>query len=383
MRRARPIAIDLFCGAGGMSLGFEQAGFDVVAAVESDPIHAATYRRNFPDAAVIERDVARLRGDRLRTAAGLDGADVDCLFGGPPCQGFSPIGRLDANDPRNELVLHFGRLVRELGPRYFVLENVPGLVQAQGQRILDGFERRVTRSGYRLLWPPPVLDASDFGVPQRRRRVFLVGAREDVPQLLALGEGHGSARPTVWDALGDLPDVDALPELIEDDVYVGPLGPASPYASVLRGEAVDPADHSHRRNGHRTGLSGCRRTLHTRETVARFAETEPGAHEPISRFYRLPADGVAHTLRAGTGPERRSYTAPRPIHPLHPRCITVREAARLHSFPDWFEFHPTKWHGFRQLGNSVPPLLARATAADVLICDDLRPPATKTEVLPE
>ncbi|MBM3473516.1 MAG: DNA cytosine methyltransferase [Armatimonadetes bacterium] len=362
MRRARPVAIDLFCGAGGMSLGFEQAGFDVVAAVESDPIHAATYQHNFPDAVVIERDVARVRGDRLRTVAGLDGADVDCLFGGPPCQGFSPAGRLEANDPRNELVLHFARLVRELAPRYFVLENVPGLVQAQGQRILNTFERRVTRSGYRLVWPPPVLDASDFGVPQRRRRVFLIGAREDVPQLPAFREGHRSARPTVWDALGDLPDVDALAELLEDDVYHGPLGPPSAYAAVLRGEATDPADHSHRRNGHRTGLTGCCRTLHTPETVARFDQTEPGAHEPISRFYRLPADGVAHTLRAGTGPERGSYTAPRPIHPLHPRCITVREAARLHSFPDWFQFHPTKWHGFRQVGNSVPPRLARAVA---------------------
>jgi DNA (cytosine-5)-methyltransferase 1 len=100
-------------------------------------------------------------------------------------------------------------------------------------------------------------------------------------------------------------------------------------------------------------------------SVERFLHTAPGSTEPISRFYRLDAHGLSNTLRAGTGSERGAYTSPRPIHPFLPRVISVREAARLHSFPDWFRLHHTKWHGFRQIGNAVPPLLGRAVAAEI------------------
>ena len=114
-----------------------------------------------------------------------------------------------------------------------------------------------------------------------------------------------------------------------------------------------------------TALTGCLLTRHSDLTKARFSATAPGSVEPVSRFFRLPTDGAARTIRAGTTKEQGSFTAPRPIHPKEPRCITTREAARLHSFPDWFRFHVTKWHGFRQVGNSVPPFLAKAVAKTI------------------
>jgi DNA (cytosine-5)-methyltransferase 1 len=123
----RPVAVDLFAGVGGLSLGFEQAGFDIVAAVEMDPIHAATHKINFPHCAVICRDVRTLTGVEIRAAANLGNRTIDAVIGGPPCQGFSLIGHRVLDDPRNSLVFHFLRIVGELRPRTFVMENVPGM----------------------------------------------------------------------------------------------------------------------------------------------------------------------------------------------------------------------------------------------------------------
>jgi len=133
----RPIAIDLFSGAGGMSLGFEQAGFDVVAAVEIDPIHAAVHKFNFPDCAVLPQSVTALTGDAIRQAAGIGARAVDVVCGGAPCQGFSLIGKRAIDDPRNALVRDFLRLVRELDARAFVFENVKGLTLGKHRRFLE------------------------------------------------------------------------------------------------------------------------------------------------------------------------------------------------------------------------------------------------------
>jgi DNA (cytosine-5)-methyltransferase 1 len=366
----RPIGIDLFCGAGGMSLGFEQAGFDVVAAVDHDPVHVATYALNFPACATLQADLSCISGQELRDRTGLSDRRIDVVFGGPPCGGFSMIGRRRTDDPRNDLLLHFARLVDELRPSSFVVENVEGLLKGPARFVLDTFVSRVDRAGYSVVTPIVSLDASDFGVPQGRRRVFVVGAEArswtfSYPRVTP--RPNGAARQTtVWDAIGDLPNVDERDELFASDTYYGELGKArSRYARILRGEVADPEDRSLRQREPRDGLSGCLRTAHKAATVRRFAATKPGSYEPTSRFYRLPLDGLCPTLRAGSERDRGSFTAPRPIHPLQPRCITVREGARLQSFPDWMDFHPTKWHGFRQVGNAVPPLLARAVAAAV------------------
>jgi DNA (cytosine-5)-methyltransferase 1 len=219
--------------------------------------------------------------------------------------------------------------------------------------------------------PIQVLDAAEFGVPQRRKRVFILGymARATPPVYPAsskpFSKNGDSGRPTVWDAIGDLPKIDNYKYLLETDRYQGSLGEPSPYARVLRGEIPDPDDGIKEATTNGSGLGGCLRTSHSAKTIRRFSKTKQGCSEDVSRFYRLSKKGLAPTLRAGTGPAQGSFMAPRPIHPFQDRCITVREAARLHSFPDYFQFHPTKWHGFRQIGNSVPPPLARAVAKAV------------------
>jgi len=350
-----------------MSLGFEQAGFNVVAAFDSDPRHVQTYKRNFPTTKVFVSDLAKTNGSRLRRLAGLNGQGIDVLFGGPPCQGFSFIGKRQPDDPRNALLYDFARLIRELSPRYFVLENVPGLISGEAIAYLESFIRRTKRAGYVVTEPIAALNASDFGVPQRRKRIFIIGARkaESLPSYPKTNPETAS-RATVWDAIGDLPNVDDFPYLLDTDLLEESLGKPAPYAAILRGEMADPGDKYRARARESKGLTGCARTRHSPKTVARFAATEAGKSEPVSRFHRLAKDGISVALRAGTGPERGSFMAPRPIHPVYPRCITVREGARLHSFPDTFLFDSTRWHAFRQIGSSVPPFLARAVAYAIL-----------------
>jgi DNA (cytosine-5)-methyltransferase 1 len=171
--------------------------------------------------------------------------------------------------------------------------------------------------------------------------------------------------PTVWQAIGDLPDLDRYTTLRDSDrTFLSDAAmeriecKASQYALGLRG--ADPADRAYPRRWDPALLTSSARTIHTAVSIQRFASTTPGDTEPISRFYRLHPEGLCNTLRAGTGSERGAFTSPRPIHPKRPRVISVREAARLHSMPDWFQLHATKWHGFRQIGNAVAPLLGRA-----------------------
>ena len=370
--KKRPIGIALFSGVGGMSLGFEQAGFDIPMAIEADHIHAETYQINFPKCLILNRDISKINGAEVLAATVLKDKEIDVLFGGPPCQGFSLIGKRREDDSRNELVYQFSRLVREIRPNYFVLENVEGLLLGKASDVANSFIRRVKRAGYNIVTPIQTLDASDFRVPQKRKRVFILGFKKELavpvyPKPMRRQKNKKNAYyPCVWDAIGDLPNVDEFEYLIKTDVYSGRLGNVSDYALILRGEKRDFNDRSRKRKKIGKGLTGCLRIEHKPTTVERFVKTAPGCVEAISRYHRLSKDGLAPTLRAGTGSSNGSYTAPRPIHPVYPRCITVREAARLHSYPDWFKFHPTKWHGFRQVGNSVPPLLARAVAKSII-----------------
>jgi DNA (cytosine-5)-methyltransferase 1 len=370
--KKRPIAIALFSGAGGMSLGFEQAGFDIPIAIEVDLIHAKTYQINFPNCCILNKDISKINGTEVFTKTVLKSKNIDVLFGGPPCQGFSLIGKRRADDSRNKLVYQFARLVGEIRPNYFVMENVEGFLLGKASEVADSFIRRVKKAGYSIVTPIQTLDASDFKVPQKRKRVFILGFKKDLaapiyPKPIRQNKINKNVYyPCVWDAIGDLPNVDEFDFLIKTDVYSGCLGIASDYALILRGEKRDFNDRSKKRKKSIKGLTGCLRIQHKPKTIERFVKTAPGCIEPISRYHRLSKDGLAPTLRAGTGSSNGSYTAPRPIHPVYSRCITVREAARLHSYPDWFQFHPTKWHGFRQVGNSVPPLLARAVAKSII-----------------
>ena len=200
-------------------------------------------------------------------------------------------------------------------------------------------------------------------MPQSRQRLFLIAARHDQ----TLPRYPKPIQPvTVAQAIGDLPDADSFDALLGGESVMARLGRRSLYAKRLRGEAADPEDFSHPRLWNPKLLTASARTAHSELSRQRFAATANGMSEPISRFFKLDPNGVCNTLRAGTDSARGAFTSPRPIHPSLPRVITVREAARLHSYPDWFRFHATKWHGFRQIGNSVPPLLGRAVAAQVV-----------------
>ncbi len=361
----RPIGIDLFAGAGGLSLGFEQAGFDIAAAVEIDPIHCATHEFNFPYSHAICASVVDLTGSEIRRRANINETEIDVVFGGPPCQGFSMIGKRSFDDPRNQLVFHYVRLVRELRPKYCVFENVRGLTLGKHAQFLDEIVQALRSSGYDVLLPYRVLNAADFSVPQDRRRLFLIAARHGLP-LPEYPQAH-DGKTTVADAISDLPDADQFEALRDADVVAAQWPTRPKYARVLRGLEVDPSDFSYRRHFERDELTCSLRTDHTELSQQRFRDTEHGKTEPISRFRKLDPRGVCNTLRAGTDSARGAFTSPRPIHPHLPRVITVREAARLHSYPDWFRFHATKWHGFRQIGNSVPPLLGRAIALQVAV----------------
>ena len=410
----RPIAIDLFAGAGGLSLGLEQAGFDVVAAVEYDPVHAATHEFNFPATKVLCADVAApLKPEALRSAVrqGIDrhGSDldswdgeVDLVAGGPPCQGFSSIGKRLVDDSRNQLVFHFFRLVSALRPRFFVMENVPGMARGGHSSILKNLIAEFEEAGYRF--PDEqgyrILNAADFGVPQERHRLFLIGTRDDqeviaeppCPTVVPVPKRSGPARlfqagkdlprgPTVADAIADLPNLNRFRSLLDSDEVrlsieslVAMEGGTSDYARRLRGLEDDAENLSHPRHWDPLILTGSVRTEHTAKSIARFRATKPGETESVSRFYRLDPDGLCNTLRAGSGSERGAFTSPRPLHPYFPRVLSNREAARLHSFPDWFRVHTTKWHGFRQIGNAVAPLVGRAVGRQIAVALSVTPP---------
>jgi len=385
-RKKRPIAVDLFAGAGGMTLGFEQAGFDVLASVEIDPIHCATHEFNFPLCSILCKDVALLTGSEIRKNSAIGRREIDVVISGSPCQGFSLMGKRDVDDPRNSLIFHFHRLVLELKPKFFVMENVPGITAGEHKQLLNILISSFLEAGYQVEEKYQVLNAAHYGVPQARKRLFLIGCKKkyELPKypqpITFLPRAKAKTKilkrpkkapnlpavPTVWDAIGDLPEVENYSELLYGDSIIALYGKSSSYASILRQIDYLDDDYSYDREFDRRILSSSWRTQHSPECMARFAATPQGEKEPISRFYKLHPEGVCNTLRAGTDRGRGAFTSPRPIHPQTPRCITVREAARLHSYPDWFRFHRTKWHGFRQVGNSVPPLLAKAVGSEII-----------------
>lgn len=376
----RPIAVDLFSGAGGMSLGFEQSGFDVVAAVEYDPVHAATHLFNFPKCEVLCRDAARLTGSDITGAArkGFNRlhprsqfpTQIDAIIGGPPCQGFSTGGKRLEDDERNNLILEFVRVVTEVRPKTFCLENVAGFLEVKFEQVREEAFRQLREAGYALSGTETPLNSLHFSVPQMRRRVIILGRLH----------GEAPSRPipkdgalSVGDAFEGLPMVSSYEDLLSSDEVLLKRSDRQlrqetkgSYARQLAGLDTVTGDRSRPRLWSPQILTNSRRTVHGRDTINRFKETSPGSVEPKSRLYRLPLDGPSRTLRAGTGAERGAHTSPRPIHPVENRVVTVREAARLHGYPDWFRFHTTNWHGHRQVGNSVPPPLARAAADSLL-----------------
>lgn len=326
--------LDLFGGAGAMGLGFEKAGFRIVTAVEIERRAAQTYRLNHPGVPVLEADVEKISGDLLRTwLPGLEAPAA--VIAGPPCQGYSVAGSRTGDDRRNLLFRHVSRLARELAARSILIENVPGVRRVNGVSYTDQITNSLRDAGY-VTWDQPAdLRASEFGVPQNRRRLFFVGVapKVDLPSVptpthCPHGEENEHCR---------LPRTPALSKCLQDLPSLRPGG---------GGERLQLADGRVVFNS--TAMN------HSPEVVAKIRAIGPGGG-PIS-YRRLYGD-VASTLVAG----HRAL----PVHPTQHRTITVREAARIQGFPDNYFFCGPRAAQPLQVANAVPPRLAEAVAKEM------------------
>lgn len=301
----------MFTGGGGLDLGFEQAGFEPIWCVDNDFESWKTLRKNRPDWRRHEGDIADFEPE----------TSCDGVIGGPPCQGFSPAGKGDPDDPRNLLWREYFRIVRETEPEFIVLENVPGILHRKNRQHFNALVRTFEDHGFQIRHG--VLNAADFGVPQMRKRVFVLG-------------GRGFEIP--------------LPKArVPEEEYV-----------TVR-EAIEDLEDDHDAPNHV-------RNNHAAHVVERWSKLAEGESDPSYRRSRLVADEPSVTIRAGGGygpnGDHLAGFHP-PIHYKFPRQLTVRESARLQGFPDSWVFGGSKTAQGRQVGNAVPPPLAAAVAASV------------------
>jgi len=346
MSKNKNLVVSLFCGIGGLDLGFESAGFEVAVAIDNNPKVLELYRLNFPDTTVLCQDIGNISAAEIREIIqnkypDWDG-EITAVIGGPPCQGFSVAGSQNPDDDRSQLVLKFISLVVELNPLMFVMENVPAIEWKKFSEITGNAMALIGEHYILSKW---LLTASDYGVPQKRQRAIWVGSK--------FGEIEAPAESdkkfSVFDAIADLGQIAIAPQT---DTWE--LNQKGEYAKYL--DKIFPCVS----NSPNT-ISGFQATAHTPATQQKYGDTIPGEKEPTTWAYRLSGDGFSPTLRAGSG----NRTAARPIHYEHARVITVREAARLHSFPDWFDFGTSKLAAHKAIGNSVPPMLAYAIASQI------------------
>jgi DNA (cytosine-5)-methyltransferase 1 len=399
-KNSRPTAIDLFCGAGGLSEGLRQAGFDILAAADHDPDGCATYRLNHPRTQLVEGDLTEPAKHEI-TVSAASGARLDLLAGGPPCQSFSQIHNHDRllGDPRNRLYREFVKVLEELRPKALLLENVAGMSQLEGGKVRRQIERDLSLRGqYEVV--SALLDAGDFGVPQRRPRLVFLGVEKGLG-MPELPEGSGIT--------GLLPEAGARSRkrtLGEHAEYLSTIlgDPDDPRAVTVAqaiGDLVDP------------GPLYCHEPRSAFQAISRQASDAPQDHEPsrirddtVKRLEAIPPGGNIHDLPEqllrryisdkkwgpkGNGEKlaRRHFYAYRRLHPdwlawtvntkadfaYHyqlPRGLSVREAARLQAFPDRYHFttappgtpgqykNGARHSRYRQVGNAVPPPLARA-----------------------
>ena len=351
--------VDLFCGCGGFGLGAKLAGFDVTVAVDIDKTLQSAYSRNFPRTKVVTGDLSTMGSKEW--AALLGDQKIEGVIGGPPCQGYSRMGKGDLNDPRRSLLGHFFRTVNIISPKFFLMENVEGLLDEKNSKELFDAIKIVDKK-YCVL-PPIVIDASKFGAPTKRKRVVVVGYDPLIINKITISEilAINKMAVTVKDAIQDISE--PIPQQKDTEHYgwtkYRGVKTLSDYAVKMRAVPSDSLGWSVGIDYLKKGItSGNFDTTHRPDVIERYGSIEPGETDPVSRSKRLSWDGVCPTLRAGTGADKGSHQAVRPLHPSMPRVITVREAARLQGFPDWFSFHKTKWHSFRMIGNSVSPLVS-------------------------
>ena len=369
MANYAPKIIDLYSGVGGLSLGAIKSNFNLIGAVEREVRILNSHAKNFPFSKHINADISTLSGKMLSDLTGLKRSELAGLIGGPPCQGFSTIGKKNIDDVRNKLFSDFFRLVLELKPAFFLAENVPGILNKQYDEIRKG-AIGIVENDYDVLSPIKI-NASEYGAATIRTRVFFIGVRRDIKGSNRIHETIFSQKTQnaiyVEDALNGLPvtisedwiDYTSSWQKIEQIN-------TNDYLRGINRIVEDLGDQeSINRFLKNREVSGCFGTRHSQEVATRYSLLIPGQQDSISKSVKLKQDGFCPTLRAGTDNTRGSFQAVRPIHPTESRVITPREAARLQGFPDWFQFHETKWHSFRQIGNSVCPIAAEKVLAAI------------------
>ena len=350
--------VDLFCGCGGFSLGAELAGFQTGIAIDIDPALQSSFKLNFPMASPLQGSVTDIQASDWRRLLG--GVRPAGVIGGPPCQGFSWIGQRKELDPRNSLIGEFFRHVSILRPKFFVMENVDGLLHKDKIRFLT--EALTQVDGRYVILDPLLVNASDFGAPTNRKRVMVIGYDPcEVEAVSASDFFPRAARISVADAIRDLPAPIDVDESCDYGWASYPsVSTVSQYAKLMRQLPVAGLGSELARRRLSQGyVSGLATTKHSDHVAKRYQETPAGKADPTSKSVKLSWDGLCPTLRAGTGQEKGAHQAVRPLHPDQGRVISVREAARLQGFPDWFLFHKAKWHSFRMIGNSVSPLVSQ------------------------
>jgi DNA (cytosine-5)-methyltransferase 1 len=380
----RLTAIDLFSGAGGLSLGLHDAGYDVLFASDWDAASARSYRRNFPETPFVQGDVRNLTGRSVLAKAKIAPGELDLLIGGPPCQGFSIIGSRVVHDERNDLFRDFLRIGKALKPRCMVIENVPGLATlARGavlREILDG----LLGAGYTATFAE--LLAAQYGVPQMRWRMVFVAFRKDT----GVEAGMGFPKPTHGRrAIGELipnctiPAADMAGFLTVRET-IGDLPPVGPGEEVTE-YAGRPqcAYQEEMRRGLARELYNHYAPKLSPQNLARIAALEEGQDwrdlprellpegmrralrkDHTRRYSRMTWAGVARSIITRfRDPKSGEYT-----HPVQDRTISIREAARIQSFPDRFIFEGSHSEQYDQVGNAVPPRLAAAIAGEVRRC---------------
>ena len=336
--------LDLFCGAGGLSYGFESAGFDILLGIDNDAKALETFELNHKGSKSICGDITQINYEEHIKPL-LNGKQIDVIIGGPPCQGMSLSGPRKFDDPRNKLYLSYIRLVKEIQPKAFVIENVPGLVGLFGGQIKDSIIEKFTDMGYHIEYK--ILCSADYGVPQSRKRVVFVGTRVGKFE-------YPATNPNVVTCSMALSDLPPLEDDLGEEVADYALPPQNHYQQLMRKKSDVVLNHV--------------AASHS-DKVKKIIALVPdgGNYKDLPEEYRSSRNfHVAWTRFASNKPAPTIDTGHRHhFHYKYNRVPTVRECARLQSFPDDFKFLGNKTQQFRQVGNAVPPLMAQAIAEQV------------------
>ena len=356
------VAVEMCAGSGGLSRGLTWSGIDIAVAVECNRHSAATYRQNFPTVDLIERDIRGIGGDEILRRLNFQRGQLGALVAGLPCQGFSESNRRTrtSENPQNQLYLQVIKMLLEIAPRWFVIENVAGIATLESGRFLDSMVEQFSSLGYRVVHE--ILNARDYGVPQIRRRTFLVGNRVD--REFQFPEVVDGLAPTVLDAIEDLPVLEngANVEVLE---YQSRWSEISTYAKSLRSSGSQVVSgnvvscNSHRvLERYRYIKMGQNWRVIPPKLMSNYKHRQ-SCHTGI--YHRLSWDGPSKVI----GNFRKNML----IHPSQDRGLSIREAARLQSFPDCHEFIGPLNDRQQQVGDAVPPLLARAIGVALQGCD--------------